>query len=644
MLIIQIFSNLLGYSLACFGAGVLILNIIAKRSNSTQSVSPGTLLASAFILGQGILASIWLLLGLKGWFSPSLILGISLIFILVGIFLGRGLFVAFGQQVSSLWRALRQEPWGWQAIVALTILLCLAWVTSIGRPFAGDSAAFYMALPKVIASSHRLVPLPGYDNYTNIGLQAELHYAVFMAFDDLDAARLFAWPTILAGAIMLLAIGKQVGLGQRGQWIALALIFSSSAVRYLSGDGRVDLFAAAPGLAAYYWILRAHDFKKMALWLTGFFSGFAIAAKLSYIVVLTPGLVLLLFWTFREKLLDKNGCKEFLLAASAAGIQIFAAILISIAPQLIKNTLLYHNPIAPFGMDGMGWAKQIWFGPETTRRIVLTYPFALVFGDYWGQYGTLSPLVMAFLPLAILLPKSRQTLVSPLMVVTLSASVGLLLWIITQPSVLAPRYILATLLLFVLLPARAVEYVSKNDRHSRWLNTGIIICMIVTILAGLYFREFIFLPRVTLAYLTEKINECDRDGVYCQASAFINRQAQAGDRVYLATYFRYWLRPDLLQCVNRISDNQIFHSKHTSDELWTSFYEQGFRFLMVDRTTHAAFFEKFHLENPPAWLKPTILYQEGSLAVYQLDFKNPPISPLKTCRQVHPPAWDVVDR
>src|SRR5687768_11058896 len=105
MLIIQIFSNLLGYSLACFGAGVLILNIIAKRSNSTQSVSPGTLLASAFILGQGILASIWLLLGLKGWFSPSLILGISLIFILVGIFLGRGLFVAFGQQVSSLWRA-----------------------------------------------------------------------------------------------------------------------------------------------------------------------------------------------------------------------------------------------------------------------------------------------------------------------------------------------------------------------------------------------------------------------------------------------------------------------------------------------------------------------------------------------------------
>jgi hypothetical protein len=644
MLIIQIFSQLLGYSLACLGAGVLILNIIAKRSNSIQSASPGTLLASAFILGQGILASLWLLLALKGWFSPSLVLGISLICILVGIFLGRGLFVAFGQQVSSLWRELRQEPWGWQVIVALTILLCLAWVTSIGRPFEGDSAAFYMALPKVIASSHRLVPLPGYDNYTNIGLQAELHYAVFMAFDDLDAARLFAWPTILAGAVMLLAIGKQIGLGQRGQWIALALIFSSSAIIYLSGDGKADLFAAAPGLAAYYWILRTHDCKKMALWLTGFFSGFAIAAKLSYIVVMAPGLVLLLFWTFREKLLDKNGRKEFLLVISVAGIQIFAALLISIAPQLIKNTLLYHNPIAPFGTDGIGWAKQIWFGPETTRRIVLTYPFALVFGDYWGQYGTLSPLVMAFLPLAIFLPKSRQTLLSPLVVVTLSAAVGLLLWIVTQPSVLAPRYILATLLLFVLLPARAVEYVSKNDRHSRWLNTGIIVCMIVTILAGLHFSEIIFLPRVTFAYLTEKINECDRDGAYCQVSTFINHQAQAGDRVYLATYYRYWLRPDLLQCANTISDSKIFQSKHTSAERWASFYEQGFRFLMVDRKTHSAFLEKFPLENPPAWLKPTILYQEGSLEIYQLDFKNPPTSPLKTCRLVHPPAWDVVDR
>jgi hypothetical protein len=65
---------------------------------------------------------------------------------------------------------------------------------------------------------------------------------------------------------------------------------------------------------------------------------------------------------------------------------------------------------------------------------------------------------------------------------------------------------------------------------------------------------------------------------------------------------------------------------------------------MVDRTTHAAFFEDFNLENPPAWLKATILYQEGSLAVYQFDFKNPPTSQLKTCRLVHPPAWDVVDR
>lgn len=646
MLFIQITTILLGYSVACLGAGILVLSLLVRQVESIKSASSGVMLATGFILGQGILASLWLLLALVGWFSPVLVVGISTICILAVFFLSVPLWVAFRNQAISLWRELRSEPWGWQMVAALTTVLCLGWLTSIGSPFSGDAVAFYMALPKVIAASHRLIPLPGYETYTNIGLQGELHYSVFMIFKSLDAARLFAWPTMLAAAVMLLAIGRRVGLGQRGQWITLALVFASSAVLNMSGDGKVDVFAAAPGVAAYYWILQIRSQpQRLAVWLTGFFSGFAIAAKLSYMVVLAPGLLILFFWGFRDEVLDQSKRKQTFMMLLRVGVPIVFVLFISVSPQMIKNALLFHNPIAPFGASGIGWAKQVWFGAETTRRIVLTYPLALVFGSYWGQYGNMSPLTLAFLPLALLLPKPRRLVDSPLAAVTISASAGLLCWVVTQPSVIAPRYILATLLLFVLLPGRAAEYISKTETPPRLFALGIIISITVNVLTvGLYDKNIVFAPTHTFTYLTGMIDECNRDGEYCQATSVINSHAESGDRVFLASYYRYWLRPDLLQCVSGTGDYTKVIESNTNEERWLTLYQEGFLYLLADRHTHAAFLDNLNLDDPPAWVELNLLYEDGKLRLYELDFNNPPASQLRTCRQIHPPAWDVVDR
>jgi hypothetical protein len=181
------------------------------------------MLATAFIFGQGIIASLWLLLALIGWFSPLIVAGISLVCVLGGLFLSRLLFMAFGRQVLSIWRELGSDSWGWQGIAGLTALLCLAWVTSIGRPFYGDATAFYMALPKVIAASHRLVPLPGYEGYTNIGLQGELHYSVFMMLNSPDAARLFVWQPFCM--LCFGHVGKSVGRrGHGSHWHCCSLL------------------------------------------------------------------------------------------------------------------------------------------------------------------------------------------------------------------------------------------------------------------------------------------------------------------------------------------------------------------------------------------------------------------------------------
>jgi hypothetical protein len=466
-----------------------------------------------------------------------------------------------------------------------------------------------------------------------------------MMFNSPESARLFGWPTFLAGAVILLAIGRRIGLGRRGQWILLALLVSSTAILFLSGDGKVDLFAVPFGLSAYYWILQFQgDDQRLDLWLTGLFSGFAIAAKFSYIPVMAPGILLLLFWAYRPILSGIRMGRQTYLRVLSAGLHIAVALLLAMAPQLIKNLLLYQNPIAPFGSEGMGWAKQLWFSTETTRRIALTYPFALTFGSYWGQYGNISPLVLAFLPLTMLLPRPRQMLRSPLVAVTIAASLGLLVWIITQPSVLAPRYVLAPLLLLFLLPARAAEYVSKNDTPPRWLTIGIMISLTATLLGvGLYSLNLIFFPKNTFQYLVGTMNECDRDGEYCRAMTVVNQDANPGDRVYLAAYYRYWLRPDLLQCVNGKSD--YAKAVGTSQEKrWLSLYQEGFRYLVADRSTFGGLLDDLTLENPPVWLKLDVLYKEWPLTVYRLAFHNPPVSQITACRQVDPPAWDVFYR
>ncbi len=636
------------YSAACLGGGTLALQILTYRSDTALKQSAGTMLATAFILGQGLLASLWLLLALVGWFSGPVVTGIVVILALSGVILAWNWLRGFTRQVVLIWRELRSDTWGWQSLAGLTLLLCLAWITSIGRPSDGDASAFYMALSKVVAASQRLVPLPGFEGFTNTGLQGEMHYAALMALKSPDAARMFSWPTILAGAVILLALGRQGGLGRRGQWIALAGLFTSSAVIYLSGDGKTDLFAVSFGLAAYYWVLQVRNGpRRLALWLTGLFSGFAIAAKLSYLPVMAPGIVLLLVWQYWEDFRDPIKRKQVLITISIAGLQIFAGLLLAFIPHLIQNGILYHNPFSPFGSNTMGWADQLWFGPETTRRIVLTYPLALTFGMYWAQYGDISPLVLGFLPLAFLLPRPRSFLASPLMALTLAALAGLVTWIVFRPSVLSPRYILAVLLLFILLPARAAEFVSQNDSRPRWLTAGVMgVTDITLIVTGLYFLGNVFYPFNTYQYLTGNLSECERgQTLSCKAMTAINRAAKPGDRVYLASWQRYWLRPDLIQCLSNTEESNL-GAVPTPEEGWAYLYQHGFRFLLVDRTTHSTVINALALPNPPPWLKLKLLYSDKNAIVqaYQIEWINPPGQRLDVCRQISLPAWDVVEK
>jgi hypothetical protein len=570
----------------------------------------------------------------------------TLIFAVSSLFLGRNIFLSFTKQLVSIWRELRSDSWGWQFIAGLTVLLCLMWFTSLGRPLTFDATAFYMALPKFIAYTHRLTPLPGYESFTTIGLQAEMHFAALMTLRSMESAKLFSWPTIIAAGVMLVSIGRITGMGRRGQWLTLTILFSSTAVIWLSGDGKTDLFGAALGLAAYYWAVQFRfNRSKYILFLIGLFSGFAFLGKLSNIPVIVPGIVLLVLWGYMEEIKDRNQWKSFLRSFAIASLVILGGVITALIPHLIKNGLLFHNPIAPWGSENMaGLLEQEWYSPETARWIVLTYPFALVYGSYFAQYANLSPLFLVFLPLAFYLPRPRSLLSNPLVAVTLASLAGILVWVILKPSVLAPRYILATLLLLALLPARAAEYVASSEQRPRYLTTGIMITSVLVPISILlyclnsgYFSNSVFYPVTTLRYLQGDVSECERDHVdiYCLAFKAVNETARQSERVFLFSYQRYWLRGDLLQCVPN-NFEIISLSALTGDDRWLELYQDGFSYLFFDKYTHLSGLEKMDITNPPKWVDLTTVFDQSTVVVYKMKFRHPPtdIKPSSCKKQI----------
>ena len=150
-------------------------------------------------------------------------------------------------------------------------------------------------------------------------------------------------------------------------------------------------------------------------------------------------------------------------------------------------------------------------------------------------------------------------------------------------------------------------------------------------------------PIYALRYVAGPVSECDLAGPICRASEIVNRQAALGDRVYLGGYYRYWLRPDLLQCVNGTGDGGI-SSLQTPEARWTYLYERGFRYLIIDETTHASTAAALDEAKTPAWLEVIPLFHEDKYTVFRLESSDPSRQPLMTCRQVNPPAWDVVVR
>lgn len=622
------------YSLACLCFGGLLLRWLRSFTPPLENTEPSVFLATAFVLGQGILASIWLLVALAGLFSPVLVGAVMIASILGGLPQIKTRMSGLGRQIRSTWRTLLADTWPWKLIAALILLLSLAPISAIGVALQGDAQRFHMTVSKVIAASHELSVIPATEFFLSFGLQGEMHYAAFMSLGGADAARLFSWVTLFAGAVLLMGICAEAGLRPRGRLIGLAMLFTSSVVMMHSGDGKVDIFAMALGLAACLWAMRGR-----ALPLTGLFAGLAVVAKLAYAMALPMTIVVLVAWSHFRDFKGKEGSKTgFRIKPLAGSFLIVGAWgLVAVFPHLIKNTVLFGKALAIHAKEiPFGWHESQYF--EFTERIWMTFPLDITF--YY--MGNPSPLIIAFLPFAFLLSRPPALLRSPLAAITFAALAGILTTLLVFPSFsMIARYHIPVLLLFIPLAAHAADTVSRDWVKPRRLAKVVVASLVFTlVIVTQYFTGWLFSPGQAAEYLAGKRTICDINRPYCTPMSDLNKMAKPGARVLTNTTFTYWLRPDLLQCAD--AGQNIANPKKTATDYWRGVYEAGFSYLVLDNTYTNRALGSPNLPHPPQWVRLVPLADYSRVKAFRIDYINPPGRQLQACRQVNPPAWNVV--
>jgi hypothetical protein len=402
---------------------------------------------------------------------------------------------------------------------------------------------------------------------------------------------------------------------------------TSSAVLVLWGSGKTDLFALGPALCAVVFALASWEEsgKKIAVALSGLFAGFAVLFKLSYILPLVPPLALMIVWRdlfhFWQHRRDDMRKSALILVRSNSGtaLRFSLAFVCGVAPFAIQSLVLYGNIAGP-KLD-----TTAWFSPATTLRLVFTYPLALTYGRYWGQFGTLSPLVIGLLPFLICLPRLREWGPSQLAALSVGAVTGLIAWIALFPSVFMPRYFLIDLLLLGIPAAAAGEAFSLRGR---WHSNVVVVASLVALAAVPAQVEAQVSPSFDVITTARVLRDYSDDllvagelASYARAHHAINALAAPGDRIFLLTYYRYWLRPDLLTRVNTNTELRPFAlAKQPSVSLcrdfWTNFQAGGYRFILLDASLIPI--GKYLLDHIPPREKARVVFSEGALTAYEI--------------------------
>ena len=221
-----------------------------------------------------------------------------------------------------------------------------------------------------------------------------LFTAIIQLFGD-QSARMLSWVNGLAILLLGLTIGKKLSLSPRALPWFLTLMLTSTFFIDLLGDGKVELIATVPILAAIYWMLesREHPSKQVFL-LIGTLAGFAIISR-PYNIFLIPlfiGLFYLIpIFTYYfvkwvnsafHKLPSSSLIPDPLYGNLPSNFfWLFPPLLALGIFHLWQNALWLGNPLAPlaYAIDLKSSTWQWQFNPSILNSLRLFYPLSVTF-------------------------------------------------------------------------------------------------------------------------------------------------------------------------------------------------------------------------------------------------------------------------
>jgi hypothetical protein len=629
----------IGWAGGCLLAGLVMLRFFCGVKVTSRYGAAATL-GSGMALGVGVIGVVWHFIAFLGLMSITPVAGVLTAAVLLGGFVSAPILSDTMVRLHVGVRRSLRLPRLWLPVLVLLVVLVAYLGLATVSPPGTDAMAVYMTQAKLIAATGRLVPVRDYESFFQFGLTAELNYAALIILEGEIAAKMSVFFVALASAAILWAITARVGLGLIGRWAALVMLFTSTAFTLVLWDGKTDLYANLFGLATIYWALRLGERPLwMASLMVGVMAGLAVTNKPSLLVVLPPMILILATWRFGALGRAREMTPSWPVALIGAILLIGVGALLAAAPVVVKNFVLLNEPLAPFlyihGGSGVDFT-QTWYTPENTRWIVLTYPFALTLGKYPMQHGTLSALTLAFLPLMLMRNIAARRAPAPLRFLTIAALVAVLAWIVTCPSILAPRYILPAILALIPIAAFAVDRLW--DLHD-WQPIKI---GAVTLCAGFLVIGINSLNNTVWDHLTYlKYGPAAYKDPIWRAAAVVNA-SPPGTRIFLAMYYRSMIRPDLLQCMVELAEfesgakyNSRLETKYSFS--WSQLYASGAHYVVLDRLTHS--FLKIDEKAPPDWLHVTKQKVDEQFSVYRLDAENGPPRADMTCREVRPGFW-----
>jgi hypothetical protein len=640
------------YSLSCTGTGLLVAALLNGGQNKPHAESSWTFLAVSFLLGLGLLGQIWQLFALLDSMTGPVI------YTIIGLSAAASLPLAAPhvrevcRLLCALMVAQKSEPLGVRVLLVATVLWIAFTFTCLGREPSGDSLALHLMVAKAAAAAGSVRREWFQLGNEYFGLLGEMTYAALMKIGNEDAAQIFTWLTSIAGAAILLGICERAGIGLRGRVFALAALFTSSSVLIWIGEGKIDLIDTPLGLAALYRLMPRTDGppSRGDLATAGLLAGFGITAKLMLGYCLVVGGAILLFWGHAQQLfeLGPRRLRARITPLLLAGFIFAAFTLLGLGPHFLKNGLLLGQPLAPFTLrpEYAGWlVNEKWYDSETVAHIRAFYPFVLTFGEYFAQYGHLSVIVLAFLPMALFLPRPKSIWRSPLFAVTVVAWVAIFGWALLQGDKVVMRYILPALLLCIPLPAAAAEHVTAAEFKPKFLGSATTAtCLATLYMVGSSTYNAYFLPLKTKWIMAGSLTSCAHAYSWCRYMDMVNRLAPPGARVFSATAYRYYLRPDLILCGLPL-DPVAFNLGSTVEERWRYFYRQGYTFIVPDPYGSDPRYMSADLAAAPPWVVVTRYQAADPLAPigigYDLSKGGPTSPPQRVCRNIDHDNWRV---